>query len=243
MLALLEDARHHMLANTQHFASLAESLATIPVNSDRPEVFCWDNQFFMGLDAVSLYGLLHRYQPKTYLEIGSGNSTKLTRKAIEDHNLPTRIISIDPQPRAEIDKVCDECIREPFELWDQALISTLQAGDFLFLDGSHRCFQNSDTTVFFMEILPVLKPGVVVQVHDIFWPFDYPQTFVPRFYCEQYMLAAWLLGKNNPEDIIMPVAFAAQDQAVQKTLEPMWQQIHNGQISRRTGGSFWFVTS
>lgn len=238
---LLERSLENIITNCEHFAALADALAAMPLQSDREDVFSWNNVFFTGLDAVSLYGLVHRYRPQTYLEIGSGNSTKITRRAVEDHNLATRIISIDPNPRADINALCDQCIREPFEQWDQALISTLQAGDVLFLDGSHRCFQNSDTTVFFMEVLPALKPGVVVHVHDIFWPCDYPKSFVNRFYCEQYMLAAWLLAKNKPQNIIMPVAFAAEHQAVRPILEPMWQKIHNGQC-KKSGGSFWFVT-
>ncbi len=76
---------------------------------------------------------------------------------------------------------------------DLALFRELQAGDVLFIDSSHRCFMNSDVTVLFLEVLPNLPPGVLVQVHDIFIPYDYPREWVERYYAEQYLLSCYLL--------------------------------------------------
>ena len=75
----------------------------------------WDNGWFPPLDAICLYGLVASpTNPRLYLEVGSGNSTKFVRRAIEDHKLRTKIISIDPQPRAVVDQLCDEVVRHSF---------------------------------------------------------------------------------------------------------------------------------
>ena len=66
----------------------------------------------------------------------------------------------------------------------------LSAGDMVFIDNSHRAFQNSDVTVFFTEVLPALPAGVAYGIHDIFLPDDYPAGWSDRFYNEQYLLAA-----------------------------------------------------
>jgi hypothetical protein len=58
-----------------------------------------------------------------------------------------------------------------------AIFDRLQAGDVLFLDGLHRGFMNSDVTGFMLDVLPRLRPGVLVYVHDIPLPWDYPDMF------------------------------------------------------------------
>jgi hypothetical protein len=92
------------------------------------------------------------------------------RYAIRSGNLKTTISSIDPNPRADINKLCDHVFRANMEQFDPKLFQELEAGDILFFDGSHRIFSNTDVTVFFLEVLPRLKPGVLVHIHDIFLP-------------------------------------------------------------------------
>jgi hypothetical protein len=76
------------------------------------------------------------------------------------------LTSVDPQPRASIDPLCDCVIRQPLEEVDTGLFEELQPGDFLFIDSSHRAFTNSDVTILFMNLLPSLGNGVVVHLHD-----------------------------------------------------------------------------
>ena len=94
------------------FSGFVDKFEAIPVSStiddENPR---WINGWLPGLDAVSIYGLLATRNPSLYFEVGSGNSTKFARKAIRDNGLRTRIISVDPQPRADIDSLCDEVIR------------------------------------------------------------------------------------------------------------------------------------
>lgn len=167
----------------------------------------WENGFLPGLDIIMLYTLLAKYKPKRYVEIGSGNSTKVAYKAKNEHQLHTEIISIDPMPRAEIDQLADKIIRKPFEETDFNFNYNLEENDILFIDNSHRILPNSDAMVFFLEVLPRLKPGVIVHIHDVYLPYDYPQFMCDRFYSEQYGLAMYLLANPEKYNTLMPNYF------------------------------------
>jgi methyltransferase family protein len=122
--------------------------------------------------------------------------------------------SIDPAPRQEIDRICDRIIRSPLESCDLGVFDELAPGDTLFFDGSHRAFSNSDVVVFFFEVLPRLRSGVIVHIHDIFIPDDYPAVWNQRLYNEQYILAAMLMCEKPPFRVVAPVAFICQDEAL-----------------------------
>lgn len=207
-------------------------------NPDNPT---WNNEYLPGLDIIGLYGMISEFKPKNYIEIGSGNSTKVARKAIKDNKLTTKITSIDPFPRANIDHLADELIRMPIENFRNynILFDNLEAIDILFIDNSHRLFPNSDVMIFFLEILPFLKKDVIVHIHDIYLPYDYPQFMCDRFYNEQYMLAATLLANPEKYKILLPLYFISQDNELQKSLDHFWQNKNLINVERH-GGSFWF---
>jgi hypothetical protein len=173
----------------------------------------WENWWLPGLDACLLYGMIEAHRPKTYMEIGSGNSTRFVRRAVEDFGLPTRIISIDPHPVSEIDALCDTVIRSRCEDAPLSTFNVLGAGDILFIDNSHRSFQNSDVTVCFTEVIPALAKGVIYALHDIFLPWDYPADWENRFYNEQYLMAAYLLGGADGDKILLPGHYLQRDPA------------------------------
>jgi len=199
----------------------------------------WNNQFLPGLDIISIYGIISNNNPKQYIEIGSGNSTKVVRKAINDGKLQTKITSIDPYPRANIDHLADMVIRQPIEnLTDYSAIENLEAGDVLFIDNSHRCLPNSDVTVCFLELLPKLKSGVIVHIHDIYLPYDYPQFMCDRAYSEQYVLAAFILANPNKYKTILPNYFIYEDKELNKILNPVWK-LENLKGVEQHGGSYW----
>lgn len=183
---------------------------TIPANETAPTEPYWNNGWFSTLDAAALMFFLLSHTPKTYIEIGSGLSTKFARRAISSRAAPgTRVISIDPQPRAEIDAICDHVIRSPLETIDLTIFDQLESGDIAFFDGSHRIFTNSDATVFFLEVVPRLKPGVLIHAHDIFWPDDYTPEWNQRYYSEQYALGAMILGGLSLYKIVLPNYFVS----------------------------------
>jgi len=200
----------------------------------------WNNGFLSGLDIISLYTMLYHFKPQKYIEIGSGNSTKVARKSIIENKLNTKIISIDPFPRATIDHLADEVIREPLEnIKDyQFIINELKENDILFIDNSHSCLPNSDDTVCFLDLLPYLKKGVIVHFHDIYLPYDYPQFMCDRFYTEQYVLAAYILANPEKYNPIFPGIFISEDKELLNIVSPIWEHPNTKNVEKH-GGSFW----
>jgi hypothetical protein len=195
--------------------------------------------FFPPLDAIALFGIISINKPKIYLEIGSGYSTKFAAKAIRLNSPSTRIISIDPHPRAEVDSLCDAVIREPLEECDMAVFDELSRDDVLFFDGSHRVLQNSDATVFFFDVIPRVEPGVYIHLHDVHWPFDYPDKWVKRMYSEQYVLGAMLLYAPEKMEVLLPNCFITLQTTLNTAFNRLWNAPHLNDIAR-SGTSFWF---
>jgi hypothetical protein len=220
LAAVIEAQRPQYERRLNEFGALRAAIEAIPVSSspDSGEP-SWENSFFSGIDAVALYGMIATHRPKRYFEIGSGNSTKLARRAIRDQGLSTTILSIDPHPQASIDALCDTVMRQRLEEVDLALFDQLEAGDILFFDGSHYAFTNSDVVVLWLELLPRIKPGVLIHIHDIFLPYDYPEEWVERYYTEQYLLAVALLAPRRAFDVAFPNQFVMQDGALRGLAE------------------------
>jgi len=210
----------------------------VPLNySDDLEPY-WSCGWMSPLDLMLLYSMIVANRPSRYVEVGSGCSTAFARRAIRDHNLSTRITSIDPEPRAGIDAICDEVLRHPLEEVDLSIFSELSDGDVLFVDGSHRCFTNSDATVAVLDVLPRLKPGVVVGFDDIYLPDDYPPHWWNRFYSEQYLLAGWLLGGGKGLEILFPSAFAVKDPELNVIVERLLEKAKFQGLTKG-GNTFW----
>lgn len=207
----------------ERLAPFAAGLKAVPLKSEGEREPHWDNGYIGGLDAATLYAFPKMFGSKRYLEIGSGNSTRFVRRSIRDHGLDMRITSIDPAPRAYVDEICDEVVRSGLEDVPLECFGALAADDILMVDGSHRCFQNSDVTVVFLEILPRLRPGVLVFVHDIYLPHDYPVELRSRFYSEQYMLAVLLLAdRGRRYEIVFPAHFSEQDAELGPRARSFW---------------------
>ncbi|MEU3602821.1 class I SAM-dependent methyltransferase [Streptomyces sp. NPDC006798] len=237
--ALLEKGRTDYADRLTRFLDHEDLLARIPVQGlEYGSDPFWGNTWLPPLDALALYGLLAEVKPARYLEIGSGNSTMFARRAVDDLGLATRIVSIDPTPRAPIDAICDEVIRVPLQQADPAVFEALEPGDIVFLDGSHRLHMGSDVMVFFFELLPRLKPGVLVQVHDIMLPSDYPESWRWRLYSEQYLLAALLTAAPQRFDVVLPNAFVHGDPGLRDLLRPLWRRL--GVTRHDRPASFWW---
>lgn len=182
--------------------------------------------------------MMTQWKPKRYFEIGSGNSTKVAYKAKTELNMDVNITSIDPCPRAEIDSLADKVIREPFENIDLQILDELSENDILFVDNAHRILPNSDAMVFFLEVLPRLKQGVIVHIHDVYLPYDYPQFMCDRAYSEQYGLAICLLANPKKYETLLPNYFISEDELLSKHIACIWDH-PNLQGVERHGGSFW----
>lgn len=173
--------------------------------------------------------------------MGSGNSTKFAARAKADGALATTITSIDPHPRTEIDALCDTVLRIGLEHAPAEVFSVLRAGDVVFFDGSHSVFMGNDVAVFLLEVLPALAPGVLVGIHDVYLPFDYPAAYAKLHYTEQYVLAAYLLAEPAVE-IVLPAQYVMTVPALRAVVDGMWQRPELEQIAHH-GVAFWMQTT
>lgn len=238
--ALIESGRERYAGLLAAFGRFEDGLAQIPAAATEPGRPAWQNDQFTSLDAVALYGLLGELRPQRLFEIGSGNSTAFARQAITDLGLATTLTSIDSAPRKEIDELCDRAIRTGLEEVELSLFDELERGDLVFFDGSHHALMNSDATVFFLDVLPRLPSGVLVGVHDIYLPNDYPPEWRFRYYSEQYLLATWLLAAGDRIEIVLPLAFVSGDPLLTGVIESLRKRLPKG--IEPVGTGFWFRT-
>lgn len=207
LLAAAGEYRYIVDSVLRHKHDLAQIPVRSPENSLEPS---WCNGMFPGMDLAVLYSMIRDIAPKRYIEIGSGNSTRIVARAIRDGGLRTEIVSIDPAPRVEVDSLCSVVIREKLEDVDPSLFDKSGYDTIVFFDGSHVLAPDSDVRSFFMDILPRLNNGTMVHIHDITLPYDYPSAWGPRNYTEQYMLAAHLLAEGGRLIPVYPAMFVSR---------------------------------
>ena len=163
------------------------------------------NPFFGLVDAAVCSSLLRERRPPLVVEVGSGNSSRVIRAAL-DRNGEGRLVCIDPEPRRDLLGICHEHRRMPVQEVPLEELRLLPAGAVLFIDSSHRAGVGSDVNFLFLEVVPALAPGVLVHVHDIYLPEDYPAEWnVDRgfLYTEQYLLHA-LLCHSRAFEVLWP---------------------------------------
>ncbi len=189
-----------------------EALRSLEGRSHRGHKFRYQNGMFGPGDAEALYSMIRHFKPRRLVEIGCGQSTLVALFAIAD------AMAADPDYRCE--QICYEPFENPWlndlgvtlkreriEQSDLGLFRSLAAGDIVFIDSSHVQRPMGDVEFEFLHILPILPEGVIVHVHDIFSPRDYPAKWLTderRFWNEQYLLEAFL-SFNDEFEIICAV--------------------------------------
>ena len=155
---ILVRGREHYRQHFRDIVALQSRMRAIPVvpSIDDPLAPAWSNSWFSGLNLAALYMFIARHRLSRYADIVSGWSTKIACRAARDVAALLHITSIDPQSRAEIDRLFDTLVPKAAEAVSSASASELEAEDVLFLDSSHRAFTNSDCVIFFLEIPRVL---------------------------------------------------------------------------------------
>ena len=209
ILALLESGRSEYAQVLGAVDSFIEHLEAIPISPTDSVHPAWKQAWLPPLDAALIYTAIRARKPVRVIEVGSGWSTRFAAQAIKDGGLTTELISIDPAPRAEISALGTTTFTQPLETLDLSVFETLERGDVVFIDCSHRVFTNSDVTVFFLEVLPRLAAGVLVGIHDILWPLDYAPGWAGYHFSEQYILGAYLLARAPWLSVAFPAFFAA----------------------------------
>ena len=216
------------------FRHECEQLPTEPTRE--PTGFYLDNGLFGGLDALVAYCMVRHFQPRLLVEIGSGFSSLILGEALTKNNEPN-LICIDPSPQNFLRHNLPglhSLIEKRVQDIDVDFFSQLNPGDILFIDSSHTVKIGGDVNYLFLEVLPRLKPGVIVHIHDIFLPFDYRRDWVMeqfRFWSEQYLLQAFLMF-NSEFEVLMANSYLNHYQREElKATFPT--------LTSWRGGSFW----
>ena len=187
----------------------AGELNELSARGSSPIEFRFGNGTFESGDAEFWYQLIRSKFPKRIIEIGSGNSTLVARKAIAANMLRQPGYScehtcIEPYEMPWLESTGVRVIRQRVENVGREVFDSLKENDILFIDSSHVIRPQGDVLFEYLEILPALNPGVIVHVHDIFSPRDCPQSWVTeeiKLWNEQYLLEAFLSHNSDWEVI------------------------------------------
>ena len=182
-----------------------EEFKDVPATKVDELTFYMNNNSFESGDAEFLYNLIRLKKSARVFEIGSGNSTLMAMKAIKNNQkeilgYKCKHLCIEPYEMPWLEKTDVTVVRQRVEDVDKAIFSELASGDILFIDSSHIIRPQGDVLFEYLELLPSLKKGVIVHIHDIFSPRDYLKEWVideMRFWNEQYLLEAFLTCNKN----------------------------------------------
>ena len=171
-----------------------------PDHFSKESLYHYENPFFSYGDAGALLCMILENKPNLIIEVGSGYSTALMIEVRKKLDLKFKILCIEPYPEI-LHNLIDGNILKDFEILPTNIqdieishFDKLNDGDVLFIDSTHVSKFGSDVNFIFEKILPRLKKGVIVHFHDIFWPFEYPESWVleGRAWNEAYVLRAFL---------------------------------------------------
>jgi hypothetical protein len=203
--------------------------------------FCRNGAFDIG-DATVLYCMLRHFKPRQTIEIGSGFSSACTLDTIERHLGDVRCTFIEPFPRLlhslikPEDRSKQRIISTPVQDVPFDTFDSLDAGDILFIDSTHVLKTGSDVAFEVFEVLPRLKSGVIVHIHDMFYPFEYPREWViERNYSwnEIYAVRAFLMNNEGFRIVFFDDHFARFGRDLIERDAP--------RMIQNTGGSLWLV--
>lgn len=180
-----------------------------PLNFQGKLEYFYINYSFLPIDAQYLYNTIRHFKPKKLIEIGCGFSTLVSAKALEKNrrentNHKNHHICIEPYRHGWLGNLPIQLIKKPVESLEKSIFTQLEVNDILFIDSSHMIKPQGDVLFEYLEILPILNPGVIVHIHDIYTPKDYPEKCIVnqvKFWNEQYLLEAFLSSNPNFEII------------------------------------------
>lgn len=166
--------------------------------------YSFKNSTFGPGDAEYLYSLVRYIKPKRIIEIGSGESTKvsvLASRKNREEGYPCEIFCIEPYEDLWLEQIQDiTIIRKCVEDIEISFFERLEENDILFIDSSHVIRPQGDILYEYQNIIPVLSAGVYIHVHDIFTPKDYPANWLfdeVYFWNEQYFVEAFLAYNDS----------------------------------------------
>jgi len=176
-----------------------------------------NNNFFEAGDAEIYYQMIRHFKPNKIIEIGSGHSSLIAKEAIRNNkeidNFKSELICIEPYENKWLEEKDIKVIRQKVEEVDVGFFTELNKNDILFIDSSHVIKPQGDIIKIFLEILPKLKTGVIIHIHDIFSPRDYPENWLKienRFFNEQYLLEG-ILDNSSRYNVILSLNLLKHD--------------------------------
>lgn len=191
-----------------------------------------NNGLFEPVDADILYAMVRHFKPRHMIEIGGGYSTRVTTRALRENFARDGVLcdltTIEPAPGAVLrNGIPGLTCLVPKRVQDVplAVFDSLASGDILFIDSSHVVSIGNDVIYEYLEVLPRLKPGVIIHAHDIFLPFDYPRSTVVDSFCfwsEQYLLQAFLAFNASFEVLWSSSAMQAHAPSALESAFPAW---------------------
>lgn len=197
-----------------------------------PDSYHYHNGYFESFDAEVAYCMVRHWKPRRIIEIGSGYSTRVMAQALqanlEHDGVVGELITVDPYPERLPENGLGSLVTvvpEHVQHLDIGLFEMLRPDDILFIDSSHVVSVGSDVVREYLQILPQLNPGVLVHVHDIFLPSDYPRTAVLEnlwFWSEQYLLQAFLAFNRDFEVLWSASAMQLAHARILEQCFPNW---------------------
>lgn len=191
------------LSKLSHISEITD----IPYEGEQGSLHRKNGTFQPG-DIDALYGMLRLLKPKRYVEIGSGNSTLVALRAVAQNaaeGMPCEVTCVEPFEMQWLERTEARVIRERVELLDTSLVQEMESGDVLFIDSSHMIRPQGDVLFIFQELIPAVPPGVIIHIHDIFTPRDYPEKWIVKkrlFWNEQYLLESFLTFNDEFEVLL-----------------------------------------
>lgn len=207
-------------------------------SSGDPRAFYLDNGAYGSGDAEIWYGMIREFKPARIIEIGCGHSTLVAGMAIaqnagEDPGWKCEYTCVEPHLPAYLNPVpafVTEVVERPVQAVPLEVFGSLEAGDILFIDSTHVVSLGSDAVYEYLEILSRLREGVIVHIHDIFLPDEYPEAWAKSsrfFWNEQYLLHAFLLYNDAFEVVLASHAIARMRPSVFADSMPLRIASHN----------------
>lgn len=198
-----------------------------------PDAYHYHNGYFESCDAEVAYCMVRHWKPRRIIEIGSGYSTRVMAQALktnlEHDGVAGELITIDPYPERLPTNGLGNVVTvvpEQVQSLDLSVFELLRPDDILFIDSSHVVSVGSDVVREYLQILPRLNAGVLVHVHDIFLPSDYPRSAVLEnlwFWSEQYLLQAFLSFNRDFEVLWSAGAMQLSHARVLEQCFPNWK--------------------
>jgi len=197
------------------------------------------NGLFSYSDAIFLNCMMRHFSPKRIIEAGSGFSSAAMLDTNEKQfGNSIQLLFIEPYPVTlnNLTKGFDRNFEMiPSFIQDVPLdtFRALEANDFLFIDSTHVAKAGSDVNYILFEVLPSLKPGVIIHFHDVFYPFEYPREWIEKGFAwnEDYMLRAFLMYNTDFEVIFF-------NSYIEK-FELQWLTGHMPDVMKNPGGGLW----